>query len=66
MTEWQLIKSVPKDGRFVILYQEGINPYVTWWVSKPSSHPLEKIAPGWAHTVANGKPTHWLALPDLP
>jgi hypothetical protein len=69
MTEWQPIETAPKDNTVLLLcsmeYPE--NPFIdvgywetyAWW-----SGPKEE--PCWVWSLLEGKPTHWMSLPEPP
>jgi hypothetical protein len=79
MSEWQLIKTVPKDGRSVLLFTPPSSaltdaPYYStggMWVGYWFSSPKE-IDDGWQEPTFGGspgdawEPTHWMPLPEGP
>lgn len=50
---WQPIKTVPKDGTRVDLFDgKNVNPYCRWG-------PMELAADGWWNSWSGFRPTHW-------
>jgi hypothetical protein len=68
---WRDIETAPKDGTRVLLYSGGA--FTARW-SEECQFGQFKTAPGWQifecedpfYSVAEDKPTHWMALPAPP
>ena len=58
MTEWLPIETAPKDGRSVLLYQDGSIETGFWYVGSLYQH--------WECFKGIMDPTHWMPLPKPP
>jgi hypothetical protein len=63
MSEWQLIETAPKDGRFILAtpcFGTSKTPYQIYWFTGKKQH--------WLHgaTKLTANPTHWMPLPQPP
>lgn len=63
MNEWQPIETAPKDGTWLLVWDDGL--WIAAWDAETSSgEPW-----GWAEARENGvrlRPTYWMLLPDPP
>ena len=61
MSEWQPIKSAPRDGTRIIVYRPGKHNYPK--VAVDFCHAPINC---WWHSPSDGQPTHWMPLPEPP
>jgi hypothetical protein len=73
MSEWQLIDTAPKDGSYIVLWEQySINPFIGCWSFGrwSVSHEHVDAEGGWdgANVVdrLSGPVTHWMPLPPPP
>jgi hypothetical protein len=63
--EWQPIKTAPKDGRRVLIFQPGKKIKLGEWQDMSRLWPNSVV--GWKCTNGNfHAPTHWMPLPEPP
>lgn len=71
MSEWQPIKTAPRDGTPVLIWDNGV--YRAHWSEEAHDYKFEDY-PGWQifdcedgfYSVASKSPTHWMPLPEPP
>ena len=63
MSKWQPIETAPKDGTWILLYDEQDVIEVGWWESFDCPGGGAMI--GWCVDRVT-HPTHWMPLPEPP
>lgn len=58
MSEWQSIKTAPKDGHIIGWWEGYKRPCVMWW------NEVDQAFESWADR--NESPSHWMPLPTPP
>lgn len=53
--EWQPIATAPKDGRDVLVFDDGAITIASWFMDL-----------WWDHGEMVPEPTHWMPLPEPP
>ena len=76
MSEWQSIKSAPKDGSEVIVLTKQKTPYLVQWSENACFGKLESVRPGWqvfdcedffySVAIEEEDAVAWMQLPELP
>lgn len=72
MTEWQDIRTAPKDGTEILLFIDGFypkrviarwyGPWSNWMVGAFPNDPAREEY----HRIGAKVPTHWMPLPEPP
>lgn len=69
MSEWQLIETAPKDGRWLLLFGDGVGfgscKFIGYYGGR---HGYDDVHT-WRETGFNAyaaEPTHWMPLPESP
>ena len=71
MSEWQPIKTAPKDGTRILVWIDPGYITVGYWLT--DSH-KDRPKPFWGHELCGSRtsrarklpPTHWMSLPEPP
>ena len=66
MSEWLPIETAPKDGEWILMAWDGKTTMARWVDNSMTVYPWA----GWTQpslfTHLQGKPTHWMPLPEPP
>lgn len=64
--QWKPIKSAPKDGARLLVYESGIGQFCARWCDIADGFWEFDPLPDAYYDTTEVRPTHWMPLPDPP